>query len=358
MFTLRGNTFAHRDKLLKLGGSFDRSLKAWVFPYLTDDQISELKKIIGCTLSGGDDKPSRPVSSAPAAARETVFYGDDKTYHNRFNDKNPVSFFGFSSMSKYVKFIEEIPQHKTVGLRATGHTEDDPGFNGSRSMKEAINLARNGWPYGARRAQALSEKLLIAHATNKRKIYSVAGGRVSVGKMLAGNPKCMSKKRKIAGKRNITLFVEFGISAIVTAYSAIVRAACIAALCDVIEANGYSCEIIAVSCNRFHMFEEKSFQTTVKLKSSGEKLNISDIVFALGHPSFCRRFEFASVCQADELHSQWRGQGTVAKSFNSTEELHKSEYLIPSLLQTVENENILFEMCKPKNLQIEIGKEK
>lgn len=283
----------------------------------------------------------------------TVFYGDDRTYFNAFKDENPTSFFGFSSLMKLVKFVENIPEEKTIGERDAGYETDDPAWHGSRNMNEALFLARNGWKYGAKKAIALSEKLTIAHAENKKRLYSVAGGRVSVGRMLSGNPVHMLKPKKIEGKRQVTLFVNVCCNMSIEPYSMIVRASAVAAICNILEMNGYSTEIVSIyGATRFGLVD---VQASIVLKKAGNKLNINDIVFGLGHPSFQRRFLFACVCQTDELRTIWKNQGQTVDMFDYSHRPKKNEFDIRILESNIRSADEMLEYITPDGLPITIG---
>ncbi|MDT9703008.1 hypothetical protein, partial [Streptomyces sp. P17] len=68
-------------------------------------------------------------------------------------------------------------------------------------------------------------------------------------------------------------------------------------------------------------------QTAVTLKHAGEKLNLDDLVFALGHPSFLRRFNFACVSQAVECREIWSSQGMPRSAFGK-DDLKRNEFYI------------------------------
>ncbi|AHJ10705.1 hypothetical protein P106B_22 [Rhizobium phage vB_RglS_P106B] len=376
-----GNTFDHRDRLKQLGGRWDASGKCWVFDWLGPKDLAELKNLPGCLVTGADGKPKRTEDTTPAEAetaeawldriereikseefiadRTSVIYGDDPTYFNHFKDKNPISYFGFSSLSEMMKFIDAIPEHKRTGRRDQGYSNDNGAkWYGSSSMGEAMRIAKDGWKEGVEKASSILEFLNLENATQRRRAYSVAGGNVSVGRLLAGNPKHMVHRPKLPGKRTITLFVENTASARIEAEMLAIRASIVAAFADILESRGYSCQIVAVTMQGRSFFgSDPGAQTAVTVKHAGEKLNLDDIVFTLGHPSFLRRFNFACVSQADELRSIWDTQGTPQKAFNKTE---RNEFYIRHLTSNINGSNFIeiakkmLPMLKPRGLPLEL----
>ncbi|QWY83160.1 hypothetical protein [Rhizobium phage RHph_X2_24] len=378
--TLTGQTFQHRDRLKQLGGKWNADGRNWQFDFLRPSEIAELKNLAGCLVTDNAPTPPAPretdsddnddiwsrimrgtADDKPSTGnRPSVMYGDDMRYHNYFKDKNPRSFFGFSSLSALLQFIDAIPQHKRTGQRGEGYDRSKPDWYGTPDMLTALDLARNGWPQGIANAQQVLETLDIEHVLQRRRSYAVAGGSVSVGRMLAGNPVHMVKRPKLPGRRVVTLFVENMASAYMKAETLTVRAAIVAALADILETNGYSCEIVNVTVSNF-MSGKPAAHTTVVLKHAGEKLNIADLAFALGHPSFLRRFVFALVCQADELESMWDYQGMPTSAFGGDCQPGRSEFYIKRLSENisggtlVEKARKMLPLVKPDNLPVEIN---
>lgn len=347
-----GNTFQYRDRFKQLGGLWSADAKCWRFDWVTQKDIDALKTLPGCMVIEDKPKPPepRPTPAQPlqgaidlidrvvqqldekeySSDRQTLKYGDDPTYFNYFRDKNPIAFFGFSSLGELIKYVENIPPEHRMGERDAGYETDDPKWSGSADMSEAIQIARDGWNDGSDKAAEILEFLNLDNATQRRRAYSIAGGAVSVGRLLAGNPKHMTRRQKLPGRRTITLFVENCASAFVNADMLTVRASIVAAFADILESRGYSCQIVAVTMQANAWKEKPAAQTAVVLKHAGEKLNLADIVFALGHPSFLRRFNFACVCSCDSLREIWETQGTPRSAFNKGQ-LGRNEFYVPGL---------------------------
>lgn len=322
-FLISGQTFNYREVLKDMGGKYDGDTKTWRLPSSADRD--KLNRLVGCVVRNeetvsvalGDDPLPVATRNGP-----TNVHGDDPTYLNYFVDKNPVSFFGFSNLEALTSFVECVPRTRDLTWDA------DASFAGTATFTDAVDLARNGWSEGIEKAQEIIEFLDVKHAQQKKRVYAVAGGRVNVGRMLAGHPAHMIGRKKQDGRRNITLFVETAISSVIKPRKAVVRAACIAALVDILETQGYSCEIVATNMTVWGYPRKPVQQLACTIKSAGEKLNLSDVVFALGHPSFERRFNFACVMSDKALSEIHDTKGSASVAFNDAYQPGPNEFYI------------------------------
>jgi hypothetical protein len=112
MITVSGRTFDHRDKLKRYGGRFDSGAGVWRFAQLTQSQIDELRATVGLIVTGD-------VAATPQ------FYGDDPTYHNHFAQRDVAAFFGFSSLGKMLKYIDDLIDKQTLGDSSIVTTLED-----------------------------------------------------------------------------------------------------------------------------------------------------------------------------------------------------------------------------------------
>lgn len=391
--TVTGRTFDHRDRLKQLGGVWNSDDKNWIFYNVKPKDLAELKNLSGCLVTDSKERkvepwtpPLPPIPTGDASEdndddggilaklfggdvadrpcigdRASIVYGDDERYLNHFKDKNPTAFFGFSSINEMCKFVESIPHDKRTGNRAAGW-EANKNWAASRDMAHAIDLARNGWNEGIENAAKILDMFNVEHAVQRRRRFDVAGGSVSVGRLLAGNPAHMVKRLKQPGRKVVTLFVENVASAYINADSLTVRAAIVAAFADIMERNGYSCEIVAMSIVAGDFGNTKpGAHTVVTVKHAGEKLNINDLAFTLGHPSFLRRLSFACVSQCDELRDLWSTQGYPTEAFNKYHPLGRNEFAIRHLKENIKGETLeerarkMLPLVKPRNLPLEIG---
>lgn len=278
----------------------------------------------------------------------TKFVGDDFSHSEKFRFKNSKVCFGFSSLAEMVKYVENSPINQSQ--KRIGRAD----FYGTDSVESAIQLARDGWNKGAEQAAVVAQAFETERAQAMRRSYSVAGGSASIGRMLAGNPEHMRRRAKAPGRKVITLFSELSTSAAVPASALARRAAIVAAICDRLESAGYSCEIVAVCSVTYDLGGSNcAYHLATILKNAGERLNLSDVIFGLGHPSMLRRFTFSLVCAQPELRKIWSTQGSVAKSFaEDTEEFYLSSLSIEDAKQLQKSSNVKtwIETIAPKKL--------
>lgn len=383
---ISGNTFTHKDRLKQLGGVWNSGEKNWIFyNSITPKELAELKNLPGCLVTDSKERKPEPPPPIPTDDDDddsgilaklfggdvadrpcigtvpAIVYGDDERYLNYFKDKNPIAFFGFSNINEMCKFVESIPLSKRTGAQDGGWVEPEK-WSGSRDMNHAIDLARNGWQKGAENAAKILDMFNVEHAVQRRRRFDVAGGSVSVGRLLAGNPAHMVKRPKQPGRKVVTLFVENVASAFINAESLTVRAAIVAAFADIMERNGYSCEIVALSIVAGNFSNtEPGAHTVVTIKHAGEKLNVNDLAFTLGHPSFLRRLSFACVSQCDALRKIWPTQGYPTEAFNKYHPTARNEFAIRHLKENIKGATLeekarkMLLLVKPENLPMEIG---
>lgn len=253
----------------------------------------------------------------------TRIIGNDETYLNAFTRKQPTAFAGFRTFDDMVDFIERMPRPDRSGNRDAGWQTGRDGFAGTPDMRSAIALARDGWPQGADMVRRISELLTTEHAVNRKRVYSVAGGRANVARMLAGNPSHMRSRPKRDARNVITLYIELTASAAIKAENLMLRAAIVTAICDILEQSDHSCNIIAVKTSSDG---GQSFQAAIEIKAAGEALNVDNVTFAMGHPSMLRRFCFALAAAPDELRGFWHGMGSPRVTIEDGDEPPNSYY--------------------------------
>lgn len=369
MIYVTGRTFDHRHELGNLGGWFNRSKQRWEFARLNDANLARLRGMVGLVVNIVDD-PSPSLTNViedmisdlinnPTyvdAGSTGRIYGDDPTYHNHFAPRNPCAFFGFSSLRAFTDYIADIPNRVPNATNRNGWEKGRASFNGTETMRDAIVLARDGWAEGAEKAADLIDQLYVDRPEVRRRKPSMVGGSVSVGRMLAGDPMHMIKRVKQPGQKIFTFFVEAGCSAGIKPETMITRAAIVGAIVDLMEHQGYSCNIVATDTS-LDNHGKPVYQLAVTIKESGERLSIADAIFALGHPSFLRRFGFAATSSAIECRSIWEDMGAPANAFTRSHPCRSNEFYVPVLLRNMKEDESLFDFVKliePKGLPIEI----
>lgn len=328
MIIVSGRTWEHRESLKALGGKWNEAGKNWQIRHAHRTDIARLRKAVGLIVVDTDEAPTSSVASEhqPTIIGKSIIYGDDPTYFNYFAPKDPRAFFGFSTLSKMVDYIERLPAHMATDLSRQGWSRDD-GFTGSKDMPEALRLARCGWPEGAEAASKIIERFTLANPRVRHRRHALAGGSVNVGRMLADDPAHMRQRPRAPGRKIVTLFVEAGCAGNINPATLIKRAAIIGAIVDLMGNAGYSCSIVITDTSVMGL--RTFYQLAVVIKQAGESINLSDLIFSLGHPSFLRRMSFATCSSVIECRDIWEDQGCPANAFTDGNPCRDNEFYVP-----------------------------
>lgn len=209
----------------------------------------------------------------------------------------------------------------------------DPGknFYGTETMEEAIQYAEQGWKDGVTKVTKLSGKILAQNYMQKKPVqYGVAGTTPNIPRAIAGNPVNMRLPDLKKGSRRpvITLLNDMCVSWNNDEILLANRAAVVAALIDMIEGAGYSCEVVSFALSKY----QGSSLVAVQVKNSNQPVDIPRLAFGLGHPAFFRRMIFA------EWGSNVANSGVIGSGFGCVEVLNIDKilekdhvYVIPSL---------------------------
>lgn len=371
-----GKTWELRDRLKSLGGRWNDDAKHWEFYTLSPEHRRDFNAHVGVMIS--DTLPPRRATPIAVddwdaiearAPGKTNMFGDDQTWFNYFADQNPVAYFGFTSLSALAHCVESIPQsivrdetNDRNGAWERGRFE----WYASECMPDAIGIARDGWSEGVELAQEVHEKLIGRHAVQRRRKHSVSGGSVNIGRLLAGNPDHMISRPKQPGKKIVTFFTESSFANSIKSEHIIIRAALIAAIVDILEANGFSCEIVATA-NTVHR-RKPSWQIVTVLKAAGETLALNDIVFALGHTSYFRRLNLGLMALDPDLIDVWESGGMPSDAFTKKHPTKPNEIYIGRIEHSdrfkIDNDAPLitkamqiFDIVFKQNLPIELNRE-
>lgn len=194
----------------------------------------------------------------------------------------------------------------SLDVKAAWHDsawDDDNGFRGTKSMEEAIALAKEGWKEGRAKVSRLMGKILAANPIRIKPVrYGIAGAVPNVPRAIAGNPLNMRipDKAKASKRPIITLINNTAAHCGHDSDEFLNRAAVVAALIDRLEGAGYACDVVsfAAANSGYDFFGggdlgDLQFICGVKVKDSNQPVDIGRLAFGLGHPSFVRRLIFA-----------------------------------------------------------------
>jgi hypothetical protein len=242
----------------------------------------------------------------------------------------------WESPEAFARYIETITG-KSSWCEA-GLDKGDESFYGTKTMEDALVLAKNGWTEGAEKVEALRSRIAAANPKAPKLIqHGIAGATPNVARAVAGNIFNMrvpdaSKSHK---KPVITLMANMSANCMISKDSISNRAAVICALVDEIENSGYSCEVIATAMSRGSWNGDSNFKaaTSVIIKASHQPVDIKKLAFGIGHASMFRRLIFADWGSEKRCKSGLgHGLGNAGCGFKEEEKemLDKGIYLLPS----------------------------
>jgi hypothetical protein len=189
-------------------------------------------------------------------------------------------------------FMETVSKAPAGGV---SHKRDH-GFMHSDSWEAAVKLTKDGWPEGEAKARAYSARLfnlLAAQVQQPRYIYDVEGMSFDTARVIAGEPEpWIQEYHEVvpAPGRVLRVVYNFNASGAVSTDVIITRGAVAVALVQLLEHAGHSVELIAREDSASGGWQSK---VNIVIKRAGQPLNLSEVAFALAHPSMLRRFDFA-----------------------------------------------------------------
>lgn len=240
--------------------------------------------------------------------------------HN-FNKATKTLTMEFTNITSLVEYLKHTQTNECFSHIAEGthSSHKRSSWSGTNTYHEALHFLEFGW---TAKSERLTEKLKIAKlnapTVARRKVTpSVVGYIPIVPNYLAGIPLNMldSKLTKIKQKvitinKDISYHAGYSTNQIednsIKAFQII----------QALEASGMRCNlnvIIGIDFN-YSGKNVKQMIVKVRLKSSGEKLNISKTSFGLVNPGMLRRIMFRLIETVPELKAEDRG---ICSSYGS-----------------------------------------
>ena len=189
-------------------------------------------------------------------------------------------------------------------------------WTGNQSLDDSIATLESGgyWPEGTADLQKISinpDAVDSLKEIVKRKfVRSVAGGGLSVGEYLSGNPDCMRRPfKQPVEQRVVTIETSAFLSCSVRESSLLNVGRAILALIDVLESHGVSVELNHRLCVVDSDHKARALDATVSLKQAGEGWSASSIAYALTHPAMFRAATFRMVEASDNAYPLKNGMG-------------------------------------------------
>ena len=181
-------------------------------------------------------------------------------------------------------------------------------FNGTKSLDEALELARKGWPDGMayiEKMQAEIKRLTRGLVPVPQPEPNLSRGRVSVSRAILGHPKAFIKQvdhgrtRAAMMPKIITLVYNASVSGAISRDVIMRRGAAMIVACQTLERRNIRCniELVFAIRNRIRANSPsaKRIEYRLRIKHANEHVSTSKLAFFLAHPSTPRRLLFSIV---------------------------------------------------------------
>lgn len=271
---------------------------------------------------GGNSPPVFEVGDAPNVTR-LVMNGateQDTARKRRYSS--------WSSPEALVKHLKGVNSNNIWYGAGNVWQSMDSNFSGVNNLQEAFDMCRNGWKEGGETIERTRSYIHALNPTIPKPIrYAIAGSTPNVPRAVAGNILNMRAPdiTKSSRRKTITILYNVCESWTVSKDAISNKAAAMAALIDVIESQGFSCEVFCVSKSRG--YSKMSDFLTVTVKESHHAVDTNRLAFCLGHSAMFRGIMFADW-QSDPLcRDLGRGLGTVC-CVQPTKELNEDNIFV------------------------------
>lgn len=237
----------------------------------------------------------------------------------------------FDSLHEFYDYVCNTPLNESFRWShyLASQKKSASGWSGTSTFKEAADLMKNGWAYGA---QDLTKKLKIAEADKQvlqtyKNVLSMAGYQAIVPLYLNGVPNNMVNKKLVPIKQKVlTINKALSCSASVSSETLKDESIKCFQIIKKIESAGFRVNLnLLISTGHVCV--------KIRLKSAGEKLNISKLAFPLIHPAMFRRIYFRFIEVYPTIPASFRdGYGRVPSESEFKHVCGKGEILLPTLL--------------------------
>jgi hypothetical protein len=217
----------------------------------------------------------------------------------------------FETFEAFLQQALVVPRRQdSSSSRASSWAAGDGPWHGTDTFKQAVELARRGWPEGAAKALELRAEVESAvrdliNARSTSYTFDVAGEFVDVGRYLSGEPECFGSESQDYGNQTkpvVKIVANLAASGAVSPQSLFVRGAAIIAAVDVLEALGRRVEVwVAKGSARVRGRDDGAHETHVLVKQADQPIDIDRLGFAIAHPACLRRLCFSIMEQHGHL---------------------------------------------------------
>lgn len=242
-------------------------------------------------------------------------------------DSDPRIVQIFESTQEFIAAVS-----KGADKNGASHEDYDwfeKGWAGTKTFKEAVELARTGWHEARPSVDAilnpLREKLADKLSVVTERFHDIQGYEPDIDRFVAGELECMYEDLFVEAPTNgkvYTLLISGAVNCTVSAETLKRRGTAIVALVEAFQMVGTDVEIWLETSFKPPRYdtkdEERSYTALTKIHAAGTNLDIDEIMMPLAHPAWFRRLCFAiAEAQSPAVREEFgfhqgRGYGRAA----------------------------------------------
>lgn len=210
-----------------------------------------------------------------------------------------IHFRQLDSVSEMIDAMQHAPeQQEQSDLRAASLRTDERQWSGTRTMDEALELARYGWEDGRQHLRQAVGRIALDQLVGRRPIVEsqldFAGDEVDIGAYLHGEPEHMVdyQVRQDTHGKQAMMYVNASMESNVSSKRIMQRGGALYAAIEALRTEGYSLGLTMVESTQNNSFSHYA-EYQIPVVRPGEYLDIDTAAFCLAHPAFLRRGVFA-----------------------------------------------------------------
>lgn len=204
--------------------------------------------------------------------------------------------------SDIMEFLAYINRETELGDAAKSSMTDDErfAFTGTRTLDEAITLARDGWDEGLefihKRSIEITEAI-VNKLSVPEIVYDVTGDDLDIGRYVTGDPEDfmsivpaeIEEEPKV-----IHLVANIVASWNVSRETMLARGAAVVSMVEALEMHGKRVIIDCVASvgTRSGVYTNDRLETFIRIKEADAPIQLADLAFTLAHASMFRRLVF------------------------------------------------------------------
>ena len=195
------------------------------------------------------------------------------------------------SISEMIDAMQHAPeQQEQSGLRASSLKIDEWRWSDTKTMDEALELARYGWEGGRQAVGRIALDQLVGRRPIVESRLDFAGDEVDIGAYLHGEPEHMVdyQVRQDTHGKQVMMYVNTSMASRVSSERIMQRGGALYAAIEALRTEGYSLGLTMVDSTKNNYFSHYA-EYQIPVVQPGEYLDIDTAAFCLAHPAFSRR---------------------------------------------------------------------